>query len=52
MANISNINNILRTGSLGIGINRDPLSVLEVSSASKAPSSQPSTTSSKASVSA
>jgi len=36
MANISNINNILRTGSLGIGVNRDPLSVLEVSSASKA----------------
>ena len=35
MANLSNINNILRTGSLGVGINRDPLGVLEVSSATK-----------------
>jgi hypothetical protein len=35
MANLSNINNILRTDSLGVGINRDPLGVLEVSSATR-----------------
>ena len=35
MANLSNINNILRTGSLGVGINRDPLGVFEISSATK-----------------
>ena len=35
MANLSNINNILRTGSLGVGINRDPASPFEVSSATK-----------------
>jgi hypothetical protein len=35
MANLSNINNVLRTNSLGVGINRDPLGVLEVSSATK-----------------
>ena len=36
MANLSNINNILRTGSLGVGINRDPAGPFEVSSATKA----------------
>ena len=35
MANLSNINNILRTGSLGVGINRDPLGAFEISSATK-----------------
>ncbi len=35
MANLSNINNILRTGSLGVGINRDPASPFEVSSSTK-----------------
>ncbi len=35
MANLSNINNILRTGSLGVGINKDPASPFEVSSATK-----------------
>ena len=35
MANLSNINNILRTVSLGVGINRDPLGAFEISSATK-----------------
>ena len=35
MAILSNINNILRTGSLGVGINRDPLGAFEISSATK-----------------
>lgn len=35
MANLSNINNVLRTGSLGVGINRDPLGAFEISSATK-----------------
>ena len=35
MANLSNINNILRTGSLGVGINRDPLGAFEISSVTK-----------------
>jgi hypothetical protein len=35
MASLSNINNVLRTGSLGVGINRDPLGAFEISSATK-----------------
>ena len=35
MANLSNINNILRVSSSGVGINRDPLGAFEISSATK-----------------